>query len=186
MGLPPERQPSLYDETEDPVVRAINTFMEITSWASAAKISKLPSSIENLSQRDFVLRQVMNMAPSKKIPVNFIEFSGNLVTMIETPLLTKESRIRLHDLLVTETGAEYMEAIGTIREIDLDKLKFYLRERPNDAPQLHCAVNEEMLDEAKAALGEKVKIDGIIERDKWGKVKMLKVKALEIMSDEDV
>jgi hypothetical protein len=77
-----------------------------------------------------------------------------------------------------------MEATGTIREIDLDTSKFYLRERPENEPQLHCEVNEEMIDDAKAALGEKVKVSGGVKRDVSGRITLLKVKSLEILSED--
>lgn len=185
LGLPPERQPDLFTKEEDPAIRAINTFMEVASWASALEVSpEIPSSIANLTSKDYVLRQVMNIAPSKKLPIDIIEFSGTLVHLPKLPVLTKESRSRLHDVIAKEKGAEYMEAIGTIREIDLDSLKFYLRERPQNEPQLHCEVSEEMIDDAKAALGEKVKVAGSAKRDVSGKITLLKVKTFEILTEE--
>lgn len=185
LGLPPERQLDLLTKEEDPAIRAINTFMEVAFWASALEVSPvLPSSIANLPSKDYVLRQVMNIAPSKKLPIDTIEFSGTLVHLPKLPILTKESRSRLHDVIAKEKGAEYMEAIGTIREIDLDSLKFYLRERPQNEPQLHCEVNEEMIDDAKAALGERVKVDGSAKRDISRKITLLRVKTLEILTDE--
>ena len=57
-------------------------------------------------------------------------------------------------------------------------LKFDLRERPDNAPPLHCAVSEEMLEDAKAALGEKVNVAGTVKRDKTGRINLLRVKAL--------
>ncbi len=185
LGLPPERQISLFDTHEEPVVKAIDTFMEIASWASSPEISPaLPASISELPSRDYILRQVMNMAPTKKLPVDTIEFSGTLVQLPRAPLLTRGARSRLRDVIAKETGAEYMEAIGTIREIDLDKKKFYLRERPENAPPLHCAVSEEMIEDAKSALDERVTVAGTVKRDELGKVILLKVKTLEISFDE--
>jgi hypothetical protein len=186
LGLPPERQMNLFDTLKDPVIKAIDTFMEIATWASTPDILPgLPDSISNLSSRDYILRQVMNMSPSKKLPVDIIEFSGTLVRLPKTPLLTKGARSRLRDLIAKEIGAESMEAVGTIREIDLDKMKFYLRERPNSEPQLHCQVSEEMIDDARAALGEQVKIAGTVIRDRLGKINILKVKTLELYGDEE-
>lgn len=185
LGLPPERQPGLFDKIEDPAVKAIDTFMEVASWVSAHDPpSKLPPSIEELVSKDFIFRQVMNMAPSKNAPIEVIEFSGNLVHIPKPPQLTKVARERLHNFITKKPDVEYMEAIGTIREIDLDALKFWLRERPNTEPPLHCVVLEEMIDDAKAALDEKVKATGSVERDTLGKIKILNVKTLEIISGE--
>lgn len=184
LGLPPERQFGLFDVHEEPVVKAIDTFMEVASWASTPELTPvLPASISDLPSRDYILRQVMNMAPSKKVPVDMIEFSGTLVHLTKMPVLTKGARLRLRDLITKEIGAEYMEAVGTIREIDLDTMKFYLRERPENEPSLHCEVSEEMIDDAKNALGEQVKVAGTVKRDKAGRINLLRVKALELFSD---
>jgi len=186
LGLPPERQINLFDTQEEPVVKAINTFMKVASWASDPDVlPELPDSISNLSSRDYILRQVMNMAPSTKLPVNIIEFSGTLVHFPKPPLLTKVARSRLRDLIAKETGAENIEVVGKIREIDLDTMKFYLRERPNNEPQLHCHVSEELIDDAKAALGEQVKIAGTVKRDQTGKINLLRVKTFELYSNDE-
>lgn len=185
LGLPPEHQLNLLAKEEDPAVKAINAFMDVASWASELEISpEMPSSIANLPSKDYVLRQVMNIAPSKKLPIDSIEFSGTLVHLPKLPILTKESRSRLYDAIAKEKGAEYMEEIGTIREIDLDTLKFYLRERPENKPQIHCEVSEDMIDDAKAALGEKVKVAGSVKRDVSGRITLLKAKTLEILSED--
>ena len=185
LGLPPERQVDLFDAHDQPVVRAIDTFMEVASWASSLEItSALPASISDLPSRDYILRQVMNVAPSKEQRIDTIEFSGTLVHLPKAPLLTRWARSRLRDMIAKETGAEYMEAVGTIREIDLDSKKFYLRERPENALSLHCVVGEEMIEDAKAALGERVTVAGTVKRDKSGRVNLLKVKTLEISADE--
>lgn len=184
LGLPPDRQISLFDDAhEDPVIKAINTFMEVASWASSTEISELPKSISDSPSRDYILRQVMNMSPSRKLPVDTIEFSGTLVNLPKIPLLTRGARSRLRDAIAKEPGAEYMEAVGTIREIDLDAMKFYLRERPENAQPLRCAVSDEMLEDAKTALGERVKVAGVIKRDKSGRVTLLKIKTLELAAD---
>jgi len=185
LSLPPERQVSLFDVHKEPVAKAIDTFMEIVSWTSSSDLSlALPSSISDLPSRDYILRQVMNMAPSKRMPVDFIEFSGTLVHMPKAPVLSVEARSRLRNVIAKVPGAEYMEAIGAIREIDLDSMKFYLRERPDNAPPLHCAVSEDMLEDAKAALGERVKLAGSKKMDKSGRVILLKVKSFELAADD--
>lgn len=185
LGLPPDRQIGLFDAEQEPVVKAIDTFMEVATWASSPELSPvLPASISDSPSRDYILRQVMNMAPTKKLPVETIEFSGTLVHLPKAPLLTRGARSRLRDAITKEPGAEYMEAVGTIREIDLDSKKFYLRERPDNALPLHCAVGEEMLEDAKAALGERVNVAGTVKRDKSGKVTLLKVKSLELYTDD--
>ena len=95
--------------------------MEVASWASTPELtSELPISISDLPSRDYILRQVMNMAPSKRLPVDTIEFSGTLVHLPKMPELTKAARSRLRDLITKQIGAEFMEAVGTDREIDLD------------------------------------------------------------------
>jgi hypothetical protein len=185
LGLPPERQISLFAAQQEPVVKAIDTFMEVVAWASSLEISPaLPALISDSSSKDYILRQVMNMAPTKRLPIETIEFSGTLVHLPKAPLLTRAARSRLRDAIAREPGGEYMEAVGTIREIDLDYKKFYLRERSDNAPPLHCAVSEEMLEDAKAALGEKVNVAGTVKRDKGGKLTLLIVKSLELFSDE--
>lgn len=185
LGLPPENQLNMFDLHTEPVRKAIDTFMEVASWASASESdSALPVSISDSPSRDYILRQVMNMAPSNKLPVETIEFSGNLVHSGEAPLLTRGARSRLRNAIAKEPGAEYIEAVGTIREIDLDSKKFYLRERPNNEQPLHCSVSDEMLEEAKAALGDRVRLAGSAKRDKSGRVTLLKVKTLELSADE--
>ncbi len=185
LGLPPERQINMFDSQEDPVLKAIDTFMEVASWASTPEPpSTLPASISDSPSRDYILRQVMNMAPSNKLPVETIEFSGTLVHSGEAPLLTRGARARLRHAIAKEPGAEYIEAVGTIREIDLDYRKFYLRERPNNEQPLHCSVGEEMIEEAKSALGERVRVAGSAKKDKAGRITSLKVKSLELAADE--
>ncbi len=51
-------------------------------------------------------------------------------------------------------------------------------------PPLHCAVSEEMIEDAKSALDERVTVAGTVKRDELGKVILLKVKTLEISFDE--
>lgn len=186
LGLPPERQADFLKSAELPAVKAIDIFMEVSSWASSLEEEPVvPLSIENLPYKDFILRQVLNMTPSKNMPIEVIEFSGKLVHMPKTPQLSIGSRIRLQRVIVQKPESQGMEAVGVIREIDLDSLRFYLRERPNNELQLHCEVAEDMIDEVKAALGEKVKLSGIVDRDIKGKIKILKVKIFELISEEE-
>ena len=188
LGLPPEQQLYLFEKAEEqPVLKALDTFMEVASWASSYDPSlELPSSIANLGLRDFILRQVINMTPSKNMPIEAIEFSGNLVHVAKPPQLTKKSRESLQNIITKKIEGETTEVTGTIREIDLDYLKFYLRERPNNEPNLHCEVTKEMIDDAQDALGVKVKVAGILEHDAVGKIKILKVRNIETVADEEV
>lgn len=184
LDTPPEQQLDLLSNVADPAKRAINIFMDIVQWTMSTDLTQqLPDFIKDLSARDFILRQVLNVAPSANVPVNAIEFSGSLIRKPCLPKLTRESRKRLTKLIVAQPGGETLKAVGVIREIDLDKLTFFLRERPNNEPQINCKVIEDIIDEARNALGKEVEVEGVVSRYKNGRVRFLLVKTLEILSD---
>jgi hypothetical protein len=184
LDLPSGRQLALIGGPPDPATSALELFMEAAAWASVDEsYEDAVPSIEDIPYTRLVLSQVINMSPHERGPIQAVEFSGNLVHTNIPPRLTWASRVKARRAAADTEAGEYVEAVGVIREIDLDRRRFELRQRPNGEPDLPCIVVEDMIGEAKVALGERVRVAGTFSKQRRVK-KILTVTSFEILSVE--
>ena len=71
------------------------------------------------------------------------------------------------------------EVSGVIRELDLDKRTFSLRERPQELPELNCEYDEENEGVVKTYLDEPVIITGILRTSRKTKKQTMEVESIE-------
>lgn len=140
----------------------------------------IPASLKDEDLRRFVLGRVIKLAPSGRGPLAALEVSGRLVQAPEPYRLDSRSRTRIRKEMLRPAPGQVTTEEGTVREIDLDRLSFDLRERPDGREQLRCDFPLELLEEAKAALGQWVLITGTLSRDPTtGKEKSISVHLIE-------
>ena len=70
------------------------------------------------------------------------------------------------------------EVAGVIREVDLDKRTFCLRERPEEQPDLDCEYDEGSEDAVKAYLDEPVVITGILRTSRKTQKQTMEVESI--------
>jgi hypothetical protein len=79
----------------------------------------------------------------------------------------------------TYLGIDAIEVSGVIREVDLDKRTFSLRERPQELPDLDCEYDEANEGAVKTYLGEAVIITGILRTSRKTKNQTMEVASIE-------
>jgi len=137
------------------------------AWTCQEDTSELDRISGRPEIRYAVLRVVRSLVPPSGSPVEEIAFSGRLVGPRRHLVLRKEARERLDaEIRRVVTAGTFQEAVGTVREIDLDKNHFVLRERPQNLPDLTCKYDEESEEEAKRCLDRPVIVRGVLRVDR--------------------
>lgn len=163
------------------VEEALTKILETSNWfAKGKEIEELDSLFESKSIRDFVISKTINLMPSPRSKYNVIEFSGSILP-VETPIkLYSKSRKRIKEFIIKNEDEIEQECIGVIREIDLDKKHFILRQREESTVDLQCKFSEDNFNQIKDLLDTKVKIIGVIKK---GKSSPLYLKFVENVED---
>ncbi len=155
----------------------LETIAETVEW----RLQKARSPAAPLTpERRLLLAQALKLIPSKRSRISAVFFEGPLSPR-PTPIRA-ESWVR-QDLqaMLAETEPERIETHeGTSREIDLDRRRFILRERPDNMPDIFCTYPEELGDEAKQALDRRVEVEGFVNPEKPTE---LAVQSIEVIDD---
>lgn len=110
-------------------------------------------------EQQFLYRQVLRITPGKRERVHTVLLEGALVPSARPVLLDAPARAALTALLSAEPPEGAIEELeGRLREIDLDKRRFILRERPDDEPDVAVFFADAQCEEAKAAVDRRVRV----------------------------
>lgn len=167
----PERQISFYEESN--IESSLKLYFQILEWLNKDEDNDRFKDIDNKTLEKMIIA-VMSTLPDNK-NINSIEYFGRSVgenKKIYINYKSKENaKNRIKKLSKEEVSVEY---IGLIREVDLDKLTFVLRniENNNDNNEVKCSFDNEFLEDIKNYLDSKVYVIGI-KKNKFVKVKYI-------------
>jgi hypothetical protein len=181
----PYAQKTLYGEyIENPAEEAVKRIIKVASWSVGLEKKNIESIIPQEEERHLILTQIDKIIPSIDEKVSSIEFRGKY-THKDAIILTKKSSEKIKMAIERAIPPEKTIEIGIIREIDLDKKHFDLRERPKGKKELHCRYDEILYEEAIEGLDKKVRVVGELYSDKFKKPLFLNVEKIDILGEKD-
>lgn len=185
------RAPADDNEAGQAVRDAIGEYVRAALWvASDAGEQELARDIGDARMRQLLLTELARLVPRERGQIEQVEISGRLVQaqnpFAEVVTLSRHSRDRINAALdrIPETRVE--THVGDLREIDLDKCTFVLRnagEQAAEFVQVDCEFGEELLEAAKDALDKRVQVTGTRSRDQGRRARPLRVTRLEIVEE---
>lgn len=183
--LPPEE-----GEAGTAVSRALGDYLRAAAWVSSEQSGEdLEQHVPDPRERRLLLTELARLVPRERGQVEEIELSGSLLRSARVPSnvrLSRPSRKRIDDALDTIPEQRVESYVGDLREIDLDKFSFMLRNagtRPGEVQQVECEFLEELVEAAKEALDKRVQVTGSRPVDERRRAKPLLVSRLEILED---
>jgi len=172
------------ESIENPVEGAVKKIIKGASWAVGLEDKEIEDIFPKEEERHLILTQIDKLTQSVDGKISTIELKGKY-TPKGSIILTKNVRNRIKKVIEKSIPPEKVIEIGVMREIDLDKRHFYLRERPNIKEELHCEYEELLQEDSKAGLDKKVRVIGELYIDKFKKQRSLKVEKIDIINQEN-
>lgn len=149
-------------QLHETVKDALQAFLTAAAWAAQPYpvLADLEASIPEAKSRRVALRAVKPFVPRKHGGVDFVEIYGSELQTIKRIHLTPHS-IEVIAHALSESIDESEEAYeGDVREMDLDKKVFRLRNVPNEGEVL-CKFTDELLTTAAELFGKRVRVIGM-------------------------
>ncbi len=178
-----EDDPLLYATRE--ALKALGTVTR--DLADGVSIEQLELDIPDPAVRDAALLAAQELAPSGRSNITSIEVSGrSLPDRPKAAALTTGSRKLARDIRritaprqALETQEQYE---GTVREIDLDLRRFYLRRigRPS-VEEVRCKYDERFTEVAPSWTNRRVMVKGVVEFDPEGRARLLTVSSVSFV-----
>ncbi|MFT9495827.1 hypothetical protein [Anaerosolibacter sp.] len=183
----PMDQLNLFDQIEtSDFEKTVNLYFNTANLASKqASNEMLKETIPDDYLRDIAMKNVLRIIPKDPKRVSTIEIYGKLVK--ENIYLTKHSRDYIIDKIAKKQDEEVLYTYkGRIREIDLDKRSFRLRDLANDEliNEVVCIIDDNLLDDLKESLDEMAIVKGTITNETKNN-KTLRVRFIEASEDTD-
>lgn len=148
-------------EENRPVEKSVEDLLEYIKFISTGENKEQVKEI--LSSKDdseFFLMQVLALTPSSKSDVNLVKFEGSLNPSRQPLYLNKFSREVIKEIFKEKHKEEMLEYEGKMREIDLDKGSFTLREVEGQLESVHCLFPPKFMDTSIKSLDSKVRVTG--------------------------
>lgn len=176
-----DRQGSISGEIiQNPVEIAVEKLLKGASWASGSESRDIEKIFPDEKERYLILTQVENYIPKEDGEISSVEFNGSYLKE-KTIALVPKSKNKIKEALDKTIPSERITAEGIIREIDLDKQRFYLREMTNGKNEILCYYPVSLQNDAKDGLDNKVKILGELSKDKLGKPININVERIDVL-----
>ena len=170
---------------------ALGDYLKTAAWvASDRPDEELHAQVPDERRRR--LTEISRLAPRERGQVEEVELVGSLLQSerILGPItLARKNRRRINETLDKIPEQRIETYTGDLREIDLDKCSFVLRNietSPGEAMQIECQFREELLEAAKEALDKRVTVTGGRPIDQTRRPKSLLVSRLEIVEDREL
>lgn len=154
----PEDSNTLFSDEE--LFKTINIIQDVSYWAlKQGSKEELEEIIPDNELSIKILNNVLKLTPSTEdSKIHSIQLYGNLITKDKELILTKETRSFIKDF-IKEVELDTIQITGVIREIDLDKKSFILRDvNIEGLKEVHCKYNEQI---NSVKLNTKVLVTGI-------------------------
>ncbi len=156
LRIPEEEAPEPLEA--HPVRIAVKEYLEVAAWAgSEATTEALEERFGDPQRLRVLLGAVRQLAPPARSEVNSVELSGRAVGSGAPIRLTRSSKKRIRTALVAVTEVREETHEGVVREIDLDKRSFILRD---GGSEVSCTFGQELTESVKQALDCRVRVRG--------------------------
>jgi hypothetical protein len=161
--------------------RALQEFLSVASWAASEDgVEELESRVADAQQRRVFLNAPRGLLPRSRGTVAYVEISGARLKAGESLRFTKQTQHRI-DVAIDRAVAETVETHeGDLREIDLDKRSFTLR-NIGDLQEVPCSFAEDLLEVAKEAPDRRVRVTGTRRPPEGRRASLLQITRLEIL-----
>ncbi|MCI0418238.1 MAG: hypothetical protein L0312_03275, partial [Acidobacteria bacterium] len=162
MRLPEPEQLEIFAQGYWPRAHeALKEFLVVADWASSASsLEELATRFHDISKRRVVLRSLKPFVPRPQGGIDYLELSGAALPERRTIRLSQEAVQRISDAFETAISEREERFEGEIREMDLDRQTFRLRNVPvvNEVP---CRYGDDLAPTASVLLGKRVRVIGI-------------------------
>lgn len=166
------------------VATAIEEYVEIAAWASsAASPSELEERIPDTDRRRVLLNAVKRLVPTAGGAVDCVVLFGRLAAAHPPVALTRVARERIAGALQAMEEERVETHFGDLREIDLDKQSFVLRQ--TDDRRIVFKYGDALGDAAKEALDRSVRVTGLSQRRGAGRTHSWRATDIELLEDQD-
>jgi len=165
---------------------ALDKYLKVASWAASTEdVDALNQVVDDARLRRVVLTELSRLVPRARGDVETVELASTIVDVGRPIRLVRTTKDRIAEAIdSTEEERQEMHE-GDLREIDLDKKSFVLR-NPGEATEIRCEFEDELLETAKEALDKKVRATGIRRIEEGRRTSTpLQVTRIEIIDEED-
>ncbi len=161
---------------------AVQRLGEVTRYVNEDGIAaEFAARFDDPGVRDAVLVAAARLAPTGRNGIDQVELTTPGAEGPAGAPLTPVSRTILRQAIARPVRrADHGRYSGTVRELDLDLMRFELRRMPGVA-SLRCAYADIPEDRARALLNATVEVAGLVEFDAKGQPRLLQVEAVEII-----
>ena len=184
------RLPSGGGDVQAAVAQALTEYLEAAAWVGSEEPeTHLEARVPDERRRRLLLTEVARLVPRDRGQVEQVELSGSLVRtaqVIGAITLSRQGRTRIDGALDRLPQQRVETHVGDLREIDLDKYSFVLRNletHGGEIFQVECQFLPELLEAAKDALDKRVQITGSRSIDEARRARPLLVSRLEILDE---
>lgn len=174
------------------VSHALGDYLKTAAWvASERPHEEFHRQVPDERRRRLLLTELGRLAPRERGQIEEVHLVGSLLRAERIPdhvTLARKNRKRIHEALDRIPEQRIETYTGDLREIDLDKCSFVLRNietSPGQVMQIECQFREELLEAAKDALDKRVTVTGSRPADQGRRPKPLLVSRLEIIEDPE-
>lgn len=176
LGLPIQQLSFLNDN--DSINKSINFYFKILDWANNK--SRIEDININGDVPNKALISIIKTLPNDK-EIKEITFSGRMIGKYKKITVNKNARQTIKDILIApDTDEEKVELEGRIRELDLDKKSFILRNIVGkDFTEIICYMSDAVAEQPKDYLDSTVMITGVKKKQN----NYINVKLIEIVDD---
>lgn len=166
-------------------LRAIGIVSQLV--ASGAPDETIAREVADPSVRDAAMEAVHDLAPSGRTAIEHILIGGKATTgssTVPVARLAPDDRKRLsEDRDKPITATRQLTFTGTIREMDLDKQRFYLRQvdQLEGNRSIRGVYERGQLERARELLDRRVRVTGDVESDSADRPRLLFVKSVTVL-----
>jgi len=136
-------------------------FIAAADWAAAStsSLDELAARFTDMRKRRVVLRALKPFVPRPNGGVDFIELSGSAVPDHRTIRLSQDAAERISHAFESAVSEQEERYEGEIREMDLDRQTFRLRNVPK-VEEVACRFGDDLAPIADGLLGKRVRVIG--------------------------
>lgn len=180
-----QSDPLLLTQQANPAELALDEFLDVASWAgSGDEEAVLENKFPDSTKRRVLLNALKPLLPRPRGQVEGIELSGWRVRRTAAIILTRETIAKVDGAIDSTVHERPENHEGVLREIDLDELRFTLRDTAQPL-EIRCVFEESILEQAKAALDKRVRVFGTRKVALTKKASpILQVTRLEVIEEE--
>jgi hypothetical protein len=188
LRLPEPDQGVLFPRDGAPFAQvALKEFLAMAEWvASTREIADLENIFSDTTKRRVTLRAVKSFVPRSTGGIHFVELSGAALPSHEPVQLAPTASYRITKALETSIARHEETYEGEIREIDLDRQSFKLR-NVRSIGEVFCRFGEDLFPIAVELLGKRVRVIGTRTTTNLLKraLKVVDIEKVDTGSDED-